>query len=86
MDFKKIDIGSAFAEAGKAASNAFEKAKDTVVNAIDQNGDGELNLEDAAVAVNQIGNAVQNGVNVIQASIEKQRREQEMKTLRPIFA
>ena len=49
MEKKKIDLGAVASGAGKAAAGLFGKAKNAVVNTIDQNNDGKLDLGDVSI-------------------------------------
>lgn len=62
------------------------KAKDTIVKAVDQNGDGSLDLKDVSVITETIGNATKNTAAAIKDSAEARSRELERKTLHPVFA
>ena len=70
----KADLKNAAAGAGKAAAGLFNKAKKAVVNLTDQNDDGTFDLQDIAVIRQQM--AEKRDMN---------RREKELKALRPIF-
>ena len=75
MENKKIDLKAAAADAGKNAASLFNKAKQKVVSAIDQNDDGKFDLSDISNIKDQISD-----------KMEQQRLENERKTLQPIFA
>lgn len=47
-------IGKIVKKAGVRAGDAMSKAKDVVVQAIDQNGDGKLDLEDVKLVGEQV--------------------------------
>lgn len=48
-------IGKIVKHAGIKACDAMSKAKDVVVQAVDQNGDGKLDLEDVKLGIYKIG-------------------------------
>ena len=47
-------IGKIVKHAGIKAGDAMSKAKDVVVQAVDQNGDGKLDLEDVKLVGEQV--------------------------------
>ena len=81
----KLNIGEFVAGVGKTASNIIGNTVDSVVKAVDQNDDGELDLKDVAVVADSIGNAAMNTVNSIKEVIEKSTREAELRALQPLF-
>lgn len=85
MEKKKVNIGEVAAGAGKSVAAFLGKTKDAVVKIADQNGDGELDLKDASVLAEAIGNATRDTVEAIKDSAESKSREIELKTLQPIF-
>ena len=85
MEKKKANLGAAAAGAGKAAAGFFNKAKSTVVNAIDQNGDGELSLEDVSVLTSSVKAAVKESSDKWAEKQGQLKREKELKALRPLF-
>lgn len=85
MEKKKIILGSAAAGAGKAAAGFFNKAKDTVVNAVDQNGDGKLGLDDVSVVTDSVKAAVKNSGDRWNEKQEQKKKEKELEALRPLF-
>ena len=74
MEKKKLDIKAVVADKGKAAADLFDKAKKTVVNTVDQNSDGKLDLKDIGSLTSQWSE-----------KRELQRQETERKALCPIF-
>ena len=84
MEKKKANLGAA-AGAGKAAAGFFNKAKSTVVNAIDRNGDGELSLEDVSVLTSSVKAAVKESSDKWAEKQGQLKREKELKALRPLF-
>ena len=74
MEKKKSGIKSVVADKGKAAADLFDKAKKTVVNTVDQNNDGKLDLKDISSLTGQWSE-----------KREQQRQEAERKALCPIF-
>ena len=74
MEKRRIDLKNAVGEKGRAAANLFDKAKRKVVDAIDQNNDGEVNLKDVAVLKEQWTE-----------KLDRQKQEADRKSLCPIF-
>ena len=70
----KADLKSAAANAGKTAAGLLGKAKKAVINLADQNDDGTFDMQDITQLRQQIAD-----------KHELNRREKELKTLRPIF-
>lgn len=85
MEKKKLNISEVAMDAGKSMTSFLSKAKETVVKIVDQNGDGELNLEDASVIADAIGVAAKNTAVAIRDSAEAKSREIDLKLLQPIF-
>lgn len=57
MEKKKVDLGAVAAGAGRNAKAFFEKTKDSIVKAVDQNDDGSVDLKDVSAIAETIGNA-----------------------------
>ncbi len=70
---KKSVVGL-FAGAGKTALKMAASAKEAVVNTIDQNGDGKLDIKDLATVKSQVSE-----------KIDQDRLKKEFKSLSPIF-
>lgn len=85
MEKKKISISEVATDAGRSVASLWGKAKDRVVKAVDQNGDGELNLDDASVIAEAISVAAKNTAVAIRDSAEAKSREIDLKLLQPIF-
>lgn len=85
MEKKKINLGDAAVGAGKLAAGLFSKAKDAVVNAVDQNGDGKLGLDDVSIVTDSVKAAVKEGSDRWNEKQEQRRREKEWEELKPIF-
>lgn len=85
MEKKKINISEAAIGVGKSMTSFLCKAKDGVVKIVDQNGDGELNIDDATVIADAIGVAAKNTAIAIRDSAEAKSREIDLKLLQPIF-
>ena len=81
MDAKQR-FGTLIQTAGKAARDALDNA----VQAVDQNGDGKLNLTDASVIAGSVGDAVRKGTQAVVDSAGEKARLLELKNLRPIFS
>ena len=81
MDKKKVNLKAVVADKGKAAAGFLDKAKktvtssvDQVINSVDQNDDGKLDLKDLSVLSEQWNEKK-----------EQVRRETDKRMLRPIF-
>ncbi len=85
MEKKKINLGNAAVGAGKLAAGFLSKAKDAVVSAVDQNGDGKLGLDDVSIVTDTVKAAVKEGSDRWNEKQEQRRREKELETLRPLF-
>ena len=85
MEKKKVDIGAAAAEAGKAAAGLFGKAKKAVVSAVDQNADGKLGIDDVSAISDAVKAAVKENSEKWNEKQEQRKREKELEALRPIF-
>ena len=62
------------------------KAKDGIVKAMDQNGDGTFDMKDVSVIAGSIGNAAKDTIYAMKESAEERSRIAERKALCPIFA
>lgn len=78
MEFK---IKNVIAGAGQAAKNAIDSA----VQAVDQNGDGKVDLSDAAAIAGNVGDKLKQGARSARENAEERMRELELKALQPIF-
>ena len=85
MKKKSIHLGDAATSAGKSAAGFLTKAKDAIVNAVDQNDDGKFGIDDIAIVSDTVKTAVKDGSNRWSEKQEKRKREKELETLRPIF-
>ena len=85
MEVKKINLGEVAAGAGKNAKAFLGKTKDTIIKAVDQNGDGSFDFKDVSAMADSIGNAAQNAANAMRDNAEARNREKERKALQPIF-
>ena len=85
MEKKTINLGNSAAEAGKAAVNFFNKAKDAVVSAVDKNGDGKLSMDDVSSVTDSVKAAVKDSSDRWNEKQEQKKREKEYETLRPLF-
>ena len=84
MDKKKLDFKGIHAGAEKA-TGFWGKTKAKVVNAIDQNDDGELNVKDVAIVADAIGDVAKKTASALKDNIEEKNREMERRLLQPIF-
>lgn len=57
-----MKIKEQISDIGKGMKDSISDAKDKVVHAIDQNGDGKLDLEDAGVVVDQTASKLKDGI------------------------
>ena len=85
MEVKKINLGEVAAGAEKNAKAFLGKTKDTIIKAVDQNGDGSFDFKDVSAMADSIGNAAQNAANAMRDNAEARNREKERKALQPIF-
>jgi len=86
MEKKKIDLGAFAGEAGKNAKSFLGKAKDNFINVVDQNADGEFDMEDVSAFAETIGNVTKSALGAVKAGAEEKSREIERKALSPIFS
>lgn len=85
MEKKKLDLGNAAAAAGKAASGLFSRAKEAVVSAVDQNGDGKLGIDDVSIVTDTMKAAIKDSGEKWNERQIQIKRDKELKALRPIF-
>ena len=85
MEVKKINLGEVAVGAGKNAKAFLGKTKDTIIKAVDQNGDGSFDFQDVSAMADSIGNAAQNAANAMRDNAEARNREKERNALQPIF-
>ena len=85
MEKKKVDLGAVASGAGKAAADLFDRAKKTVISAVDQNDDGEFDMKDISAMAETIGAAAKKAASAVKDSADARAREQELKALCPIF-
>lgn len=84
---KKIEnFGVDLARVGKNAAGLFEKAKNAAVNAVDQNDDGKIGLDDLHAIKGSVKSAVKESSEKWAEKQEQLKRDKELKELRPIFA
>ena len=83
-------------EKTKTAGNIISKVKDTVIKAIDQNDDGELDLSDVSIIKDTISAAAQKAVGTVKESakegseklgskLEEAKKNADYKSLHPVF-
>lgn len=75
-------IGKIVKHAGIKAGDVMSKAKDVVVQAVDQNGDGKLDLEDAKLVGQQVKNETKKIVDLTQEKMNAQK----VKFLNPFYS
>lgn len=85
MEKKGIDFAAIAEGAGKNAKLIWNKAKDGIVKAVDQNNDGTFDMEDVSAIAETIGNAAKNTASAVKASADEKRRAMEREALQPIF-
>lgn len=78
-------FGKLVSSVGKNAKNLLEKSKDIAIQAVDQNSDGKISLEDASMMAENVGNVMKKGAYALKEAAEEQTRQLELKTLQPIF-
>ena len=82
---KKLNFGGLATDAGKAAAGFLGRAKKAVVEKVDQNADGELDITDITLIADSVKSAVKDTGERLSEKQEKLRRERELNSLRPIF-
>ena len=85
MAKKTVDISAGVEEAANNIKSMWGKAKNVIVNAMDQNDDGAFDLKDVSVIAETIGKAAQSTAHTMKSSVEEKSREIERKMLQPIF-
>lgn len=75
-------IGKIVKHAGIKAGDAMSKAKDVVVQAVDQNGDGKLDLEDVKLVGEQVKHETKKIVDIAQEKMNAQK----VKSLNPFYS
>ena len=78
---KKSKLSAFMTEAGKKAKDAFGG----VVQTMDQNSDGKLDLKDISIIADTVGSAVKKGAQSIKENANEKARQAELKALQPIF-
>jgi hypothetical protein len=81
----KLNIGEAAHNSERAVVAFMDKAKDNIVKTIDQNDDGSIDLKDASILIDSIGDAVKNTAGAVKDNVEARNLELELKALQPIF-
>ncbi len=66
-------IGKIVKHAGIKAGDTMSKAKDVVVQAVDQNGDGKLDLEDVKLVGEQVKHETKNIVDLAQEKMMRRK-------------
>ena len=86
MEKENVEL-EIIAEEPKKNGNLFwKKAKQSIVNAVDQNNDGSFDMKDISILAGTIGNAAMSTATAVMATAEEKSREMERKLLQPIFA
>lgn len=82
---RKRDIAAMAEGVGKSASKFFAKAKAKAVEAIDQNADGKLDMQDVSKLAGALRNSVQKTAMNLKETADQKALELEKKALMPIF-
>ena len=86
MEKENVEL-EIIAEEPKKNGNLFwKKAKQSIVNAVDQNNDGSFDMKDISILAGTIGTAAMSTATAVMATAEEKSREMERKLLQPIFA
>ena len=86
MEKEKVEL-EIIAEEPKKNGNLFwKKAKQSIVNAVDQNNDGSFDMKDISILAGTIGTAAMSTATAVMATAEEKSREMERKLLQPIFS
>ena len=85
MEKKKPILGDAANVIGRNAAGLLGKAKKAVVEAVDQNADGKLGLDDLSIVKDTVKTAVKERGEEWSAKQEQLKREKEFKELNPFF-
>ena len=70
---------------GKGARDLLNKSKNAAIQLADQNDDGKLDREDAALVAEAVGTTVKKGMETIRKTADETARMLELKSLQPIF-
>lgn len=82
---KKFKVPSFVSGAGKSAMDLLDRSKNKMVQVIDQNDDGKLDMTDVSVIADSVSDAMKKGAQAVKDSAEVRARELERKSLQPIF-
>lgn len=85
MEKTKAGLGSIAAGVGKSAKDVFQKAKSTVVKAVDQNDDGQFGKEDVSILAESISTAAKNTALTMAERAQERSKEAALRLLQPIF-
>lgn len=77
--FKKF-----IADVGENAKGLLEKSKDKTIQAIDQNGDGKLDLTDVSEIAESIGNTIKKNAKALKEKADETSRQIQLKIMKPI--
>ena len=75
-------IGKIVKQAGVKAGDAMGKAKDVVVQVVDQNGDGKVDLEDVKLVGEQVKHETKKIVDLAQEKMNAKK----VKSLNPFYS
>ena len=82
---KKTKFGDLVSGVGKGARDLLNKSKNAAIQLADQNDDGKLDREDAALVAEAVGTTVKKGMETIRKTADETARMLELKSLQPIF-
>ena len=82
---KKTKFGDLVSGVGKGARDLLNKSKNAAIQLADQNDDGKLDREDAALVAEAVGTTVKKGMETIRNTADETARMLELKSLQPIF-
>lgn len=85
MEKKEVAFEKAISGGKKSTARFFERAKNAVVNAVDQNGDGKLDVEDITVVTDSMKAVIKENSDRWNERQEQKRREKELEELKPVF-
>ena len=86
MEKEKVELEIITEEPKKNGNLFWKKAKQSIVNAVDQNNDGSFDMKDISILAGTIGTAAMSTATAVMATAEEKSREMERKLLQPIFA
>ena len=82
---EKKKVGAILRDAGNAAKGFWDNSIEKAVQAVDQNGDGKINLADVSAMAGAVGGAVKKGAQDLKQGVAEKAIRDELKALRPFF-